>query len=185
MFFMVANVSTGQARPPRDMELHTQVRAFLHTCVLGGGGDGKETSSSDSWFSLSPLNVALCMWWWWWGAFPRDSFHCLTSISSAILLRVLCASYALEFLTFHKPFTIPFSPFVLPGRYWHRPHFPDKETEAYREGSYPSWHSGAVSEPGQEMGLTASLWLSCPVTWMSWPLFLNGWWAWEQVLKLS
>lgn len=61
MFFMVANVRTSQACPPQGMELHTQIHAFLHThmCVLGGCG-GKKTSSSDSWFRLSLLNVVLC-----------------------------------------------------------------------------------------------------------------------------
>lgn len=132
-------------------------------CVLGGGG-GKKTSSSDFWFRLSPLNVVLCAYGGGvGGVFPRDNFHCMTCISAAILLRVLCASHALEFLTLYKPLTIPFFLFVLlekkEGRYWHHPHFPDKETEAYREErSYPSWHSDTVSEPSQEMGL------SCPVT---------------------
>lgn len=98
MFFVVANVSTGQAGPPRGMELHTQIHAFLYTCVCvlggggGGGGGGKETSSSDSWFRLSPLNVVLCACGG--GAcgggggrvFPRDNFHCMTGISAAILL---------------------------------------------------------------------------------------------------
>lgn len=60
MFFMVANVRTGQACPPQGMELHTQDTCIsTHTCVLGGCG-GKKTSSSDSWFRLSLLNVVLC-----------------------------------------------------------------------------------------------------------------------------
>lgn len=134
------------------------------------------------WFCVHVVVVVL-------GAvFLCDNFHCMTGISAAILLRVLCAFYAGEFLTLYKPLTIPFFPFALlgkkEGRYWHHPHFPDKETEAYREeGSYPSWHSDTVSEPSQEMGLMAGPRLSCPVTWMSWPpgsLFLNGRWAQER-----
>lgn len=34
-----ADVSTAQACLPQDVELHTQVRGFLHTCVSGGGGE--------------------------------------------------------------------------------------------------------------------------------------------------